>query len=157
MVKTLTAADVIGENEYTEENRIEAIEKQKKDKLLRDPRQLASMTTITTVEAYVRRGEEREVLNGLNNWRDQKFYKFIDLNWLTRLFRISNEAEATTVYLERVAKSEEESEVVPIPTNKQQVIEDLKERIELNNKNRDRNVLIGTAGSLAGALLLSVL
>ena len=106
MVKTLTAADVIGENEYTEENRIEAIEKQKKDKLLRDPRQLASMTTITTVEAYVRRGEEREVLNGLNNWRDQKFYKFIDLNWLTRLFRISNEAEATTVYLERVAKSE---------------------------------------------------
>ena len=59
MVKTLTAADVIGENEYTEENRIEAIEKQKKDKLLRDPRQLASMTTITTVEAYVRRGEER--------------------------------------------------------------------------------------------------
>lgn len=115
------------------------------------------MSTITTVEAYVRRGEERDILNGLNNWRDQKFYKFIDLNWLTTLFRISNSAEAGTVYLERVAKSEEELEVVPIPTTKQHVIEDLKERIELNNKTKDRNILFGTAGSFVGGLLLALL
>lgn len=50
------------------------------------------MNTITTIEAYVRRGEEREILNGLNNWRDQKLYKYIDLAWLSRLFRISNES-----------------------------------------------------------------
>ena len=98
------------------------------------------MNTITTVEAYVRRGEEREIFNGLNNWKDQKFYKYIDLAWLSRLFRISNESESSVIYLERVPKSEEESEVVPIPTNKQHVIDDLKERIELNNKTRDRNV-----------------
>jgi hypothetical protein len=90
LIKTLTAADVIGENEYTTENRVEALEKQKYDKLLRDPRQLAQMSTITTVEAYVRRGEEKEILNGLNNWKDRKLYKFIDLAWLSRLFRISN-------------------------------------------------------------------
>lgn len=60
--------------------------------------ELAQMSTITTVEAYVRRGEEREILNGLNNWRDRKLYKFIDLAWLSRLFRIANEAESSTVY-----------------------------------------------------------
>lgn len=76
---------------------------------------------------------------------------------MSRLFRISNEAEASTVYLERVAKTEEESEVVPIPTTKQHVIEDLKERIELNNKTKDRNVIIGTVGSLGGALLLALI
>jgi len=133
------------------------MEKQAQDKLLRDPRHLASMSTITTVEAYVRRGEEREVLNGLNNWKDQKLYKYIDLEWLSRLFRIPNEAESSTVYLERIAKTEEESEVVPIPTTKQIVIEDLKERIELNNKTKDRNVYWGTIGSLAGGLLLGIL
>lgn len=115
------------------------------------------MSTITTVEAYVRRGEERDILNGLNNWKDQRFYKFIDLNWLTTLFRITNTAEAQVVYLERVAKSEEELEVVPIPSTKQNVIEDLKERIELNNRTKDRNVWIGTAGSLVGGLLLALL
>lgn len=115
------------------------------------------MTTITTVDAYVRRGEEQEILNGLNNWRDRKLYKFIDLAWLSRLFRISNEAEASTVYLERVAKHEEETEVVPIPTNKQHVVEDLKERIELNNKNRDRNVTAVTLGSVVSALLFSLI
>lgn len=115
------------------------------------------MNTITTVEAYVRRGEEREVLNGLNNWRDSKFYKFIDLPWLSRLFRISNEAESSAIYLERVPKTEEETEVVPIPTNKQHVIDDLRERIELNNKTRDRNVTLIGAGSIAAAVLFSIL
>lgn len=83
------------------------MEKQKYDKLLRDPRQLSQMSTITTVDAYIRRGEEQDVLNGLNNWRDRKFYKFIDLAWLGRLFRMPNEAESSTVYLERVGRSEE--------------------------------------------------
>ena len=115
------------------------------------------MATITTVEAYVRRGEQKEILNGLNNWRDRKLYKFTDLPWLTRLFRITNEEEASTIYLERVPKTEEETEVVPIPTNKQHVIEDLRERIEMNNKNRDRNVLAVGAGSIAGALLFGML
>lgn len=115
------------------------------------------MSTITTIEAYVRRGEEREILNGLNNWRDQKLYKYIDLAWLSRLFRISNESESSVVYLERVPKSEEESEVVPIPTNKQHVIDDLKERIELNNKSRDRNVKAVGIASLTAASLLSFL
>jgi hypothetical protein len=115
------------------------------------------MNTITTVEAYVRRGEEREIFNGLNNWKDQKFYKYIDLAWLSRLFRISNESESSVIYLERVPKSEEESEVVPIPTNKQHVIDDLKERIELNNKNRDRNVKTVGYASIGAAFLLSVL
>lgn len=115
------------------------------------------MSTITTVDAYVRRGEEQEILNGLNNWRDQKLYKFIDLAWLTRLFRISNEAEASTVYLERISKTEEDSEVVPIPTNKNHVIEDLKERIDMNNKTKDRNVLIGNAASAVAALVLAIL
>lgn len=93
----------------------------------------------------------------MTNWRDRKLYKFIDLPWLSRLFRISNEAESSTVYLERIAKSEEETEVVPIPTNKQHVIEDLKERIELNNKNKDRNVTVVSVGSLAAAVLFAVI
>lgn len=157
LVKTLTAADAIGENEYTAENRVEAMEKQRNDQLLRDPRLLSSMNTITTVDAYVRRGEEREILNGLNNWKDRKFYKFIDLAWLSRLFRMSNEAEASTIYLERVQRSEEETEVVPIPTSKQHVIDDLRERIEMNNKNKDRNVTIVGAGSIAAAVLFGLL
>jgi len=157
LIKTVTAADVIGENEYTSENRVEAIAKQNEDQLLRDVRHLTSMSTITTVEAYIRRGEEQEILNGLNNWRDRKLYKFIDLPWLTRLFRIANEDESSTIYLERVPKTQEETEVVPIPTNKDHVIEDLKERIELNNKNRDRNVAVIGAGSIGAALLFSFL
>lgn len=115
------------------------------------------MNTITTVEAYVRRGEEREILNGLNNWKDKKLYKYIDLAWLSRLFRITNEAESSTVYLERVQKSEEETEIVPIPTSKQHVIDDLRERIEMNNKNKDRNVTFVGAGSIATALLFGLL
>jgi hypothetical protein len=79
------------------------------------------------------------------------------LPWLCRLFRVSNEAEAGVVYLERVPKNEEESEVVPIPTNKKHVIDDLKERIELNNKNRDRNIAVVGAGSIASAILLAVI
>jgi hypothetical protein len=133
------------------------LQKQKVDQLYRDPRNLAAINTITTIEAYVRRGEEREILNGLNNWRDQKLYKYIDLAWLSRLFRITNESESSVVYLERVPKSEEESEVVPIPTNKQHVIDDLKERIELNNKSRDRNVKAVGVASFSAAVLLSFL
>jgi predicted alternative tryptophan synthase beta-subunit len=37
------------------------------------------------------------------------------------------------------------------------VIEDIKERIELNNKNRDRNVAVVGAGSAVAALLFSLL
>ncbi len=54
-------------------------------------------------------------------------------------------------------KTEEETEVVPIPTNKGQVIDDLKERIELNNKNRDRNAVAVGAGSIGAAILFSLL
>lgn len=106
LVKTLTAADALGENQYTDENRIEALEKQSYDNLYRDPRNLENVLTITTLEAYVRKGEERDILNGLNNWKESKLYKFIDLPWLSRLFRIANESESSVVYLERVPKSE---------------------------------------------------
>jgi hypothetical protein len=96
-------------------------------------------------------------LNGLNNWKESKFYKYIDLPWLSRLFRIANEAESSAIYLERVPKTEEETEVVPIPTNKQHVIDDLKERIEMNNKTKDRYVTAVNLGSITSALLFSVL
>jgi hypothetical protein len=61
------------------------------------------------------------------------------------------------IYLERVPKTEEETEVVPIPTNKQHVIDDLKERIEMNNQTKDLYVAAVSAGSLASAILFSIL
>ena len=51
--------------------------------------------------------------------------------------------ESPTVYLERIAKIEEERSCSNSTTKVMIVIEDLKERIELNNKTKDRNVYWG--------------
>jgi hypothetical protein len=134
LVKTTCTYDVIGENEYTD--RAEAVEKQKVDNLTRDPVLINFIWPITTVDAIIRRGEHKDPANGLNNWAEQHLYKFIDLTKLSTLFRISNSDESSLIYLERLARNEEESEVVPIPATKETVIEDFKERIEMNNRTK---------------------
>jgi len=78
-----------GEEVYTD--RIEALEKEKKDGLIRDPIKPEMTRPITNVTAYVRRGEHEDRLNGRTNWKKHNLYKWVDLEFLTRVFRVHNE------------------------------------------------------------------
>lgn len=79
--------------EETYETRQEAVEKQNKDGLVRDPLTPNIVVPVTNVTAYIRKGEEQDFRNGRMNWHEQYLYKFIDLSLLTRVFRITNEKE----------------------------------------------------------------
>ena len=54
----------------------------------------------STISAYIRRGEERDILRGYRNWHSEKLYKFIDLNFLAALFGGINPS-FRQVYLDR--------------------------------------------------------
>ena len=41
--------------------------------------------------AYVRKGEEKDVLRGYNNWPESNLYKFIDLSFFTKVLGIVND------------------------------------------------------------------
>jgi hypothetical protein len=45
---------------------------------------------ITNITAYVRRGEVEDRFNGRINFKENYLYKYIDLNLLTRVFRVFN-------------------------------------------------------------------
>lgn len=57
---------------------------------------------LTKLTGYVRGGESRNILKGLNNWRFEQHYKFIDLSYMARWFRIVNHDSASVAYIERV-------------------------------------------------------
>jgi hypothetical protein len=94
--------DAFGEELFTE--RDEALEKQKKDGLVRDPLTPQLTVPVTNVTAYVRRGEAEDKFNGRINWKENYLYKWVDLTLLSRAFRVFNEEEGETVYLERTFK-----------------------------------------------------
>lgn len=98
------------------------MEKQSRDGLVRDPLTPNIVVPVTNVTAYIRKGEEEDFRNGRANWHEQYLYKFIDLNLLSRVFRISNEKEGEAVYLERTIKTEDEPEIIPIAATKATVI-----------------------------------
>jgi hypothetical protein len=102
LVYTTVPENVIGEETY--QDREEALRKQDADGLIRDPLQPELSVPVTNVTAYVRRGEQEDRLNGRINWADNLLYKWINLQELTRVFRVFNEEEGETVYLERTAK-----------------------------------------------------
>lgn len=54
----------------------------------------------TTITAYVRKGEQRDILRGYNNHPHDRLYKFIDLPLLERVFN-SIEPSFRQVYLDR--------------------------------------------------------
>lgn len=54
----------------------------------------------STITAFVRRGEERDILRGYTNWAEDRLYKFIDLNFLAALFGGTNPS-FRHVYLDR--------------------------------------------------------
>ena len=91
-----------GQEVYTD--RIEALEQQEQDGLIRDPLKPELSVPITNLTAYVRNKEKEDRFNGRVNWKSENLYKWIDLNLFTRLFRMFNEAEAESVYLERTFK-----------------------------------------------------
>jgi hypothetical protein len=94
--------DVLGEETYA--NRSEAVAKQSQDGLIRDPLTPSISVPVTNVTAYVRLAEAEDRANGRINWKTNFLYKWIDLNLLTRVFRIFNEEEGETIYLERTFK-----------------------------------------------------
>ena len=78
----------MGEQVY--KDRQEALEKQREDGLPRDPIMADITVPITNITAYVRRGEVEDKFNGRINFKESYLYKWIDLNLLTRVFRIFN-------------------------------------------------------------------
>jgi len=83
------SSDFIGEEIYKE--RQEALAKQREDGLPRDPLLSETTVPITNISAYVRRGEVEDKFNGRVNFKESYLYKWIDLNLLTRVFRVFNE------------------------------------------------------------------
>ena len=71
---------------------------------MRDPLSPGYNVPITNLTVYVRRAECEDRVNGRINWKENYLYKWIDLNLLTRVFRVFNEEEGETVYLERTFK-----------------------------------------------------
>lgn len=57
---------------------------------------------VSSVTAYVRKGEQKDILRGYNNWPESHLFKFIDLSFCTKIFGIINHHEASTVYLDRI-------------------------------------------------------
>ena len=45
---------------------------------------------ISTISAYVRKGEEQDILRGYRNWVSDKLFKFIDLPLLEKAYFASN-------------------------------------------------------------------
>ena len=82
------SSDFMGEQVY--KDRQEALEKQREDGLPRDPIMADITVPITNITAYVRRGEVEDRFNGRINFKESYLYKWIDLNLLTRVFRIFN-------------------------------------------------------------------
>lgn len=78
--------------------------KQNEDGFIRDPLLPENTVPITNVTAYVRKGEQEDANNGRINFRDTYLYKWINLKELSRVFRVFNESESETVYLERTLK-----------------------------------------------------
>jgi hypothetical protein len=60
------------------------------DGIIRDPLKSDLLYPVYNVDAYVRTGEQPNT-SGYINWKYQFLYKYIDLNLLTRVFRIFNE------------------------------------------------------------------
>lgn len=58
----------------------------------------------STITAFVRKGEERDILRGYNNWHQDRLYKFIDLNLLDGVFNTVRPA-FRQVYLDRVQEA----------------------------------------------------
>jgi hypothetical protein len=102
LVYTTVPENVIGEETY--QDREEALRKQAEDGLIRDPLQPELSVPVTNVTAFVRRGESADPWNGRSNFADNYLYKWINLQELTRVFRVFNEEEGETVYLERTVK-----------------------------------------------------
>lgn len=96
--------DAAGE-EVAYENREEALKKQKEDGLVRDPLTPEHTVPITNVSAYVRKAESQDKWNGRTNYPKLQLFKWIDLYNLTRVFRIFNEAEGESIYLEKTLTS----------------------------------------------------
>ena len=71
---------------------------------MRDPLQPEISVPVINVTAYIRKGESEDRWNGKTNWADVFLYKWINLKELTRVFRIFNEEEGETVYLERTTR-----------------------------------------------------
>ena len=94
--------DAFGEEVYTD--RQEALQKQEEDGIVRDPLVPELTSAITNVTAYVRKGEHEDRFSGRVNWKENYLYKWIDLKLLTKVFRVFNEEEGETVYLERTFK-----------------------------------------------------
>jgi len=94
--------DILGEETYSD--REEAIQKQSEDGLVRDALLPEFTVPVTNITCYIRRGEKADPWNGRQNFKDNYLFKYIDLNILTRAFRVFNEEEGETVYLERTIK-----------------------------------------------------
>jgi len=75
---------------------------------------------ITEVTGIVRKGEKANWLIGNRNWPEAGNFNFIDLHYMSRLFRFSNYESASTAYIERTVETLEEGaeSTYPIPATK---------------------------------------
>ena len=103
LIKDAAEASVIAPNDYSEavaEARVRTIELG--DGLERESGESDFYQPTSTITAYVRRGEKKDVLRGYNNWIDRDLFKFIDLPLISKVWCPVNTQEFETVYLDRV-------------------------------------------------------
>lgn len=103
LIEKAALVDVIPYNDYSE-NLPEAMEKTKivGDRLEREGPDSDIWFPISHVQAYVRKGEKKDIMRGYNNWPVQNLFQFIDLSYMSKFFGVINNSEAETVYLERI-------------------------------------------------------
>ncbi|CAD8044894.1 unnamed protein product [Paramecium primaurelia] len=68
----------------------------------------------------VRRGEEEDILKGRRNWPREGVYNYIDLWFMSKLYRSFNLTDSSAAYIERLVQEydEESANLYPIPATK---------------------------------------
>lgn len=74
---------------------------------------------LTEIVGLVRKGEQQDILNKQRNWPHQAVYSFIDLDMMSRFFRISNMNSSTQAYIERIVQnySDDDKSLYPVPAS----------------------------------------
>jgi len=74
---------------------------------------------LTEITGIVRKGEEEDILNGRRNWKKEGVYTYIDLDFMSRFFRLYNHNTSKLAYIERIVPSyeDQEEELYPVPAS----------------------------------------
>ena len=103
LIVDASGVGAIEENDYSDVGEAKQISRDKNDGIDREAANSDYYwMPASTVTAYVRKGEKKDILRGYNNWPKQHVYHFIDLPFFSRIFGTAAHYEAEKVYFDRV-------------------------------------------------------